>query len=235
MTGIAVLVTGVLTTGVLAGCGPEPVPEPAETPSTSPVDARPRADPQVSSLSAVLVSPREPAVPFAGSDGRVTVTYELGVHNPTPFALTLTTAEVLDPSGRVLQKLEQPAVAANLALPSVRSGVKQLTEGAGRHLVRHPAVPRPLRRAGAAGQPDHGCRPSGRRALHERVDGGTDLRRSNHRCSAPRSRPARATSPPTAAATRSATAGHCSRWPTASGSPNASRSIGSNWTGRGGR
>jgi len=82
-----------------------------------------------SSLSAVLVSPREPAVPFAGSDGRVTVTYELGVHNPTPFALTLTTAEVLDPSGRVLQKLEQPAVAANLALPSVRSGVKQLTEG----------------------------------------------------------------------------------------------------------
>ena len=129
MTGIAVLVIGVLTTGVLASCGPKPFRNPR----------RPRRQAR-STFSPTRRSSGEFALRRAGQPTRTgrsvrrqrrpgDVTYELGVHNPTPFALTLTTAEVLDPSGHVLQKLEQRAVAANLPLPSERSGVKQPTEG----------------------------------------------------------------------------------------------------------
>ena len=82
-----------------------------------------------SSLSAVLVSPREPAVPFAGSDGRVTVTYELGVHNPTPFALTLTTAEFSTRPDTCCRSWSSGPSQPTLPLPSERSGVKQPTEG----------------------------------------------------------------------------------------------------------
>ncbi len=101
---------------------------PAGAPPTSPVDGELRATTDATALSALLLTQREPVVPFAGSDGRITATYELGVQNATPLALTLTAAEVLDPSGRVLQHLDQAAVAADLALPSARGGVQKLTE-----------------------------------------------------------------------------------------------------------
>ena len=101
---------------------------PSGGPPTSPVDGEPRTTSDATALSALLVTPREPVVPFAGSDGHITATYELGVQNATPLTLTLTAAEVLDPAGKVLQHLDQAAVAANLALPSQRGGVQTLLE-----------------------------------------------------------------------------------------------------------
>jgi biotin carboxyl carrier protein len=83
----------------------------------------------VTSLSAVLVTAREPVIPFPGTDGRVTATYEVEVRNVTPFPLTPTWAEVRAPDGRVLQRMGRSAVSSAVALPSKRGGVKVLAEG----------------------------------------------------------------------------------------------------------
>lgn len=114
--------------GALVGCGVAP-PDPDGESPTGPADGRARVTPEVDSLSALLVSPRQPAIPFASTDGRVTVSYELELENATPFALTPTVAEVLDSGGRVIRRSDAAEIAADLALPSRRAGVPELAEG----------------------------------------------------------------------------------------------------------
>ncbi len=121
-----VVVTTVLMAASLLLAGPgEAAAGSGGPPPVSPVDGRPRTA-AVADLSPLLVTAREPAVPFAGSTGKVVVTYELGLENATPFTLTPTSAEVLTPSGRVLQRLDRAAVAANVALAGKRGGVTEL-------------------------------------------------------------------------------------------------------------
>lgn len=128
--GPLLIASACLASIALTACGsPGSSPHDGEGPRTSPVDGRPRTDPTVTSLSAVLVSPREPAIPFDGTDGRVTVTYELELANVTPFALSPVSAEVLDLSGQVVQRMDRSTVIADLALPSRRGGVDHLAEG----------------------------------------------------------------------------------------------------------
>ena len=107
--------------------GPAAV-DPATSSGVSPVDGEPRTTTDATGMAALLVTAREPAVPFAGSDGQVIVTYELGLENTTPLTLTPTEVRVLTPSGTLVQTLDQAAVAEALAQPSVRGGVQQLTE-----------------------------------------------------------------------------------------------------------
>ena len=96
--------------------------------AVSPVDGEPRTTTTATGLTALLVTAREPAVPFAGSDDQVVVTYELGLENTTPLTLTVTELQVLAPSGSLVRTLDQAAIAAALSQPSARGGVQQLTQ-----------------------------------------------------------------------------------------------------------
>jgi hypothetical protein len=78
--------------------------------------------------SPVIVTANQPAIPFAGSDGKIITSYELSLRNVTPVPLTPSRVEVLGPSGEVVGTLDADRIAASLALPSARSGVTALGE-----------------------------------------------------------------------------------------------------------
>jgi hypothetical protein len=111
----------------VAACTQGPAPATGVETALSPLDGQPRTTTTATALTALLVTPREPAVPFVGSDDHVIVTYELGLQNTTPLTLTPTEVQVLAPSGSVVQTLDQAATAAALAQPAARGGVQQLT------------------------------------------------------------------------------------------------------------
>ncbi len=96
---------------------------------TSVVSGEERGVSESTDLAPLLVTPREPAVPFKGSNGKFIASYELQLFNATPLTLTPTRVEILDPDGKVIETLEGKQIAAALALPSTRSGVEQISEG----------------------------------------------------------------------------------------------------------
>ena len=93
---------------------------------------RPARPPAGESLTPLLVTPAEPAVPFAGSNGKILVSYELRLANVTPLALSPTRVSVSTPAGKAIDKLGRAQVAAALAMAGARSGVRRLTEGSRR-------------------------------------------------------------------------------------------------------
>jgi Peptidase family M23 len=95
----------------------------------SPVTGEVRGETTATTLAPLLVSSRFPAIPFRGSEGKVIATYELTLFNATPLVLTPTRLRVTSPSGAVLQTVDSAALPADLALPSRRSGVTELTYG----------------------------------------------------------------------------------------------------------
>ena len=105
-----------------AGCG-------GDDPDVSPVSGEERFEIEAGGLAPLLVTSRQPAVPFKGSNGRFIAAYELQLFNATPLTLTPTRVEILDPDGAVIETLSADEVAAALALPSVRSDVEELGEG----------------------------------------------------------------------------------------------------------
>ncbi|MEA2195386.1 MAG: hypothetical protein QOG42_1820 [Solirubrobacteraceae bacterium] len=111
-----------------AGCGGGEKKQPAGT-ATSPVDGEPRAAGTGAGLTALIVTPAEPAVPFKASDGTYLVSYELRLFNPTPLMLAPSRVSVSTPSGDLIEKLDRAEVTAALALPGARSGVRELGEG----------------------------------------------------------------------------------------------------------
>ena len=126
----ALVLTGVLTLAV-AGCGGGD--DGSDTggsskTSTSPVSGEARVVSKAKSLTPLIVTAREPAIPFKASNGKWIVTYELGMRNATPLVLTPTKVQISAPGGEVIKTLDQPEIAADLALPSARSGVKTLSE-----------------------------------------------------------------------------------------------------------
>jgi hypothetical protein len=96
---------------------------------TSPVSGAPRSDEAHEGLAPLIVSAVEPAVPFKASSGRYLVSYELRLYNATPLTLAPTRVSVATPDGTVLRKLDAAQTREALALPSVRRGNRQLTEG----------------------------------------------------------------------------------------------------------
>jgi hypothetical protein len=113
---------------LVASCGGAKPAQPAGT-LTSPVSHEARTLGTDSGLTALIVSPVEPAVPFRGSNGAYLVSYELRVLNPTPLTLTPARVSVSTPTGAVIEKLDRAQVTAALALPGARSGVRELQEG----------------------------------------------------------------------------------------------------------
>lgn len=95
---------------------------------TSPVSGVPRGMAGADALAPLIVSPVEPAVAFKGSAGRYLVTYELRLFNATPLTLTPARVSISTPGGDVVRKLDRAQIAAALALPSTREGVRELTE-----------------------------------------------------------------------------------------------------------
>jgi hypothetical protein len=122
-------VIGVVVAGLVAvtACDPQPVVPADTTTSTSPIDGEPRTTTTATALTPLLLEAREPAVPFAGSDGQVIVSYEVGLENATPLPLTPSELQVLAPNGAVLATLDRTGIAAALAQPQARGGVTQLT------------------------------------------------------------------------------------------------------------
>jgi hypothetical protein len=118
-------VLGVLL--LTAGCGGGDKDEPAGT-STSPVSGDTRAAGPGPGLTALIVTPGEPAVPFKGSTGTYLVSYELHLFNATPLTLAPARVSVSTPRGDPIKKLGRAAVIAALALPGARSGVRELGE-----------------------------------------------------------------------------------------------------------
>ena len=96
---------------------------------TSPVSGAARSNDEHTALAPLIVSAVEPAVPFQASSGRHLVSYELRLFNATPLELTPTRVSISTPDGTVLRKLDAAQTRAALALPSMRSGVRRLTEG----------------------------------------------------------------------------------------------------------
>ena len=97
--------------------------------STSPVSGEARATGEGASLTPLVVTAVQPAVPFKASSGRYLVSYELRLFNATPLTLAPTRVSVSTPDGVVLRKLDRAQTSAALALPGARSGVRRLTEG----------------------------------------------------------------------------------------------------------
>jgi Peptidase family M23 len=95
----------------------------------SPITGELRGSVVPPTLSPLIVSTNEPAIPFAASNGKFIATYELSLRNMTPLMLTPTRVEVRSPSGAVLQTLDTAQIPADLALPSARSGVTGLGDG----------------------------------------------------------------------------------------------------------
>jgi hypothetical protein len=127
--GSAVRVVGVLCVlacGLALGsCGGD---DKAGTP-TSPVSGEPRSDEAHEALSPLIVTAVEPAVPFKASNGRYLVSYELRLYNATPLTLAPTRVSVTTPDGKLVRKLDAAQTREALALPSVRTGNRRLTEG----------------------------------------------------------------------------------------------------------
>ncbi len=122
-----VLVVGLGLAGG-AGCGGDDERLPAGT-TKSPVSGEARFASEDASLSALVVSSAGAAVPFRASSGRILVTYELRLLNATPFALTPGRVSISTPDGAVVRRLERRQARSALALPSARSGVRELREG----------------------------------------------------------------------------------------------------------
>ncbi|MEA2297143.1 MAG: hypothetical protein QOF77_79 [Solirubrobacteraceae bacterium] len=113
---------------LIAGCGAGGKSKSPGT-ITSPVSGEARDVGGNEGLSALIVSPVDPAVPFRGSNGAYLVSYELRVFNPTPLTLVPTRLSVATPGGQVIERLNRAQVTAALALPGARSGVRELHEG----------------------------------------------------------------------------------------------------------
>ena len=114
--------------GVFAlGCGGGDKDTPAGT-TTSPVSGEARTAGAGAGLTALIVTPGEPAIPFKGSSGKLLVSYELHLFNATPLTLAPARVSVSTPDGEPVEKLGRAAVTAALALPGARSGVRELGE-----------------------------------------------------------------------------------------------------------
>jgi murein DD-endopeptidase MepM/ murein hydrolase activator NlpD len=120
---------GLLLGSLLAGCGGGGGETKSAGEVTSPVSGEARDVATNEGLSALIVSPVEPAIPFRGSGGTYLVSYELRVFNTTPLTLAPARVSVSTPSGAVIEKLDRRQVTAALALPGARSGVRELHEG----------------------------------------------------------------------------------------------------------
>ncbi|MEA2265051.1 MAG: hypothetical protein QOE27_634, partial [Solirubrobacteraceae bacterium] len=120
---------GLLLGSLLAGCGGGGGETKSAGEVTSPVSGEARDVARNEGLSALIVSPVEPAIPFRGSGGTYLVSYELRVFNTTPLTLAPARVSVSTPSGAVIEKLDRRQVTAALALPGARSGVRELHEG----------------------------------------------------------------------------------------------------------
>ncbi len=95
----------------------------------SPVSGEHRAVEAADSLSALNVTAAEPVVPFRGSNGKLLLSYELGLFNATPLTLAPDRLSVSTPGGDSIAKLGRAQIVDALTLPSARSGVRALTEG----------------------------------------------------------------------------------------------------------
>ncbi|HEX8156198.1 MAG TPA: M23 family metallopeptidase [Solirubrobacteraceae bacterium] len=94
----------------------------------SPVSGQPRSVGEEQSLTALIVTSGEPAVPFKGSDGKYLISYELRLFNATPLTLAPARLTVSTVGGQSIAKLDRAEVRAALALPGARSGVAELGE-----------------------------------------------------------------------------------------------------------
>jgi hypothetical protein len=122
------LVAGVavVLASLAAGCGGG---NDDDTAKTSPVSGEPRDASAPTSLSALIVSAVQPAVPFAASDGKVLVSYELRLFNATPLTLVPARVSVSTADGAPIERLDRGQVREALALPGKRSGVARLRRG----------------------------------------------------------------------------------------------------------
>jgi len=110
----------------LAGCGSSESNDSSEV--TSPITGASRTISKSTALSPLVVTPREPAVPFKGSNGKYIASYELQLFNPTPLTITPTRLVISTPDGKTVETLSGKELAAAIALPGKRSGVAELTE-----------------------------------------------------------------------------------------------------------
>jgi hypothetical protein len=95
--------------------------------ATSPVRGEARGGTTATALSPLLLSNDFPAIPVAGSEGKVLTTFEVSATNATPLTLTLSRITVSDPAGTLLQNLDAAAAPAALSLPGKARGNSQLT------------------------------------------------------------------------------------------------------------
>lgn len=131
LTRCVTLVLAGASAAAVGGCwgGDDGAPDRSAGKNKSPVTGEVRAMSESKGLSPLLVTANQPAIPFKGSDGKHILTYELRLANVTPLTLTPTRVRISSPDGSLVKSLDQRQVAAALALPSVRSGVRELTEG----------------------------------------------------------------------------------------------------------
>jgi murein DD-endopeptidase MepM/ murein hydrolase activator NlpD len=119
------LAIGIALALFTAGCGGD---DDKTSADRSPVSGESRTAGAGDALSPLIVSAVQPAVPFKGSAGKYLVSYELSLFNATPLTLTPSRVSISTPDGAVIRKLGRKDIAAALALPSERSGVRQLGE-----------------------------------------------------------------------------------------------------------
>ncbi|MGB0872996.1 MAG: M23 family metallopeptidase [Solirubrobacterales bacterium] len=110
----------------MSGCGSSE--KSSSTGDESPVSGAPRTVSESTALAPLIVAPREPAVPFKGSNGKYIASYELQLLNPTPLTITPTRVVISTPDGKSVETLTGKQVASAMALPGERSGVSELTE-----------------------------------------------------------------------------------------------------------
>ncbi len=120
------VLTFLLVLLVFSGCGSSE--KSNATGNESPISGAPRTVSESTSLAPLIVTPREPAVPFKGSNGKYIASYELQLLNPTPLTITPTRVVISAPDGKTVETLSGKQVAAAMALPGKRTGVSELTE-----------------------------------------------------------------------------------------------------------
>ncbi len=103
----------------VSGCGSSDS-EDSSSDNASPVSGAPRSVSDSTALSPVVVTPREPGVPFKGSDGKYIVSYELELLNPTPLTLAPSELVISAPGGKVIETLKGKQLAQATAVASTR-------------------------------------------------------------------------------------------------------------------